>query len=93
MVLIRTLCAVSGRKLLHFGMRSVCRQSKKLLDSAKTGGVTVRIRGKEPAGGGAELMYTAMQVCLTNAIQYAKATEISANIWGKRRQLYSDDTQ
>ena len=26
-------------------------------------------------------MYTAMQVCLTNAIQYAKATEISANIW------------
>jgi len=54
---------------------------QKLLDSAKTGGVTVRIRGKEPAGGGAELMYTAMQVCLTNAIQYAKATEISANIW------------
>lgn len=54
---------------------------QKLLDSAKTGGVTVRIRGKEPTGGGAELMYTAMQVCLTNAIQYAKATEISANIW------------
>ena len=54
---------------------------QKLLDSAKTGGVTVRIRGTEPAGGGAELMYTAMQVCLTNAIQYAKATEISANIW------------
>ena len=54
---------------------------EKLLDSAKTGGVTVRIRGEEPTDGGAELMYTAMQVCLTNAIQYAKATEISANIW------------
>lgn len=26
-------------------------------------------------------MYTAMQVCLNNAIQYAKATEIYANIW------------
>ena len=54
---------------------------EKLLDSAKTGGVTVRIRGEEPTGGEAELMYTAMQVCLTNAIQYAKATEIYANIW------------
>ena len=54
---------------------------EKLLDSAKTGGVTVSIRGQEPTDGGAELMYTAMQVCLTNAIQYAKATEISANIW------------
>ena len=54
---------------------------EKLLDSAKTGGVTVRIRGEEPTGGEAELMYTAMQVCLTNAIQYANATEVSANIW------------
>lgn len=26
-------------------------------------------------------MYTAMQVCLTNAVQHANATEISANIW------------
>ena len=47
----------------------------------KTGGVTVRIRGKEPTDGGAEMMYTAMQVCLTNAIQHANATEISVNIW------------
>ena len=54
---------------------------EKLLDSAKTGGVTVRIRGEEPTGGEAELMYTAMQVCLTNAVQYANATEISVNIW------------
>ena len=53
----------------------------KLFDSAKTGGVTVKIRGEEPTGGEAELMYTAIQVCLTNAIQYAKATEICANIW------------
>ena len=54
---------------------------EKLLDSAKSGGVTVRIRGEAPAGGEAELMYTAMQVCLTNAIQHANATEVSANIW------------
>lgn len=54
---------------------------KKLLDSAKASGVTVRIRGQEPTDGEAELLYTAMQVCLNNAIQYAKATEISANIW------------
>ena len=54
---------------------------KKLLDSAKASGVTVRIRGQEPTDGEAELLYTAMQVCLNNAIQYAKATEISTNIW------------
>ena len=54
---------------------------EKLLDNAKTGGVSVRIRGEEPTGGEAELMYIAMQVCLNNAIQYAKATEIYANIW------------
>ena len=44
---------------------------EKLLDSAKTGGVTVRIRGQEPTDGEGELLYTAMQVCLTNAIQHA----------------------
>lgn len=54
---------------------------EKLLDNAKAGGVTVRIRGEEPTNGGAELMYTAMQVCLNNAIQYAKATELYAIIW------------
>ena len=54
---------------------------KNLLDSAKVSGVTVRIRGQEPTDSEAELLYTAMQVCLNNAIQYAKATEISANIW------------
>lgn len=56
-------------------------EKQKLLDIAMTSGVTVRIRGEEPTDGGAELMYIAMQVCLNNAIQYAKATEISANIW------------
>ena len=54
---------------------------EKLLDSAKTGGVTVRIRGQEPTDGEGELLYTAMQVCLTNAIQHANATELSVNIW------------
>lgn len=54
---------------------------EKLLDSAKTGGVTVRIRGEEPTDGEAELLYTAVQVCLTNAIQHAGATEITVNIW------------
>lgn len=54
---------------------------KKLYESAKSSGVTVRIRGSEPADGWAELMYTAMQVCLSNAIQYAQATELTANIW------------
>lgn len=58
---------------------------EKLLDSAKTGGVTVRIRGEDPTGGEAELMYIAMQVCLTNAIQHANATEVSANIWENER--------
>ena len=55
---------------------------EKLLDSAKTGGVAVRIRGEEPSDGAAELMYTAVQVCLTNAIQHANATEVSVNVWG-----------
>ena len=54
---------------------------KKLLDSAKTSGVAVRIRGEEPTDAEAELMYTALQVCLDNAIRYAGATVISVNIW------------
>ena len=70
---------------MPFGMQSVCRQRKNCIDSAKTGGVTVRIRGEDPTGGEAELMYTAMQVCLTNAIQHANATELSANIWENER--------
>ena len=54
---------------------------EKLYESADSSGVTVRIRGAEPTNGAADLMYAAMQVCLNNAIQYAQATELMANIW------------
>ena len=54
---------------------------EKLYESADSSGVTIRIRGAEPANGAADLMYAAMQVCLNNAIQYAQATELMANIW------------
>lgn len=54
---------------------------EKLYESADSSGVTVRIRGTEPANGAADLMYAAMQVCLNNAIQYAQATELMTNIW------------
>ena len=54
---------------------------EKLYESADSSGVTVRIRGAEPANGAADLMYAAMQVCLNNAIQYAQATELVTNIW------------
>ena len=54
---------------------------EKLYESADSSGVTVRIRGAEPANGAADLMYAAMQVCLNTAIQYAQATELKANIW------------
>lgn len=52
-----------------------------LYESAAGSGVAIRIRGTEPAGGAADLMYAAMQVCLSNAIQYAQATELIVNIW------------
>ena len=54
---------------------------EKLYESADSSGVTVRIRGAEPANGAADLMYAAMQVCLNNAIQHAQATELMTNIW------------
>ena len=54
---------------------------EKLYESADSSGVTVRIRGTEPANGAADLMYAAMQVCLNNAIQHAQATELMTNIW------------
>lgn len=53
----------------------------RLYDAAKSSGVTIIMRGDEPKGGAAELMYTAVQVCLNNAIQYAQATELSVMIW------------
>lgn len=52
-----------------------------LYENARSSGVTIRMRGAEPADGAAELMYTAMQVCLSNAVQYAQATELTAHIW------------
>ena len=52
-----------------------------LYESADSSGVAIRIRGTEPAGGAADLMYAAMQVCLNNAIQHAQATELMTNIW------------
>ena len=54
---------------------------EKLYESADSSGVTVRIRGTEPTNGAADLMYAAMQVCLSNAVQYAQATELTAHIW------------
>lgn len=69
------------KKVISFQGAIGMSAKEKLLDIAKTGGVTVRIRGEEPTDDVAELMYTAMQVCLTNAIQHANATEVSVNIW------------
>ena len=43
--------------------------------------MTVQMKGEEPKGNAADLMYVAMQVCLNNAIQYAQATELSINVW------------
>lgn len=51
-----------------------------LYHAAKSSGVTIRITDKIPDGDMSELIYTAMQVCLTNAVQYAKATELTACI-------------
>ena len=52
-----------------------------LYENARSSGVTVRVRGPEPVGVAAELLYAAMQVCLSNAVQYAQATELTAHIW------------
>ena len=52
-----------------------------LYENARSSSVTVRVRGPEPVGAAAELLYAAMQVCLSNAVQYAQATELTAHIW------------
>lgn len=69
------------KKSIVFQEADLLPAREKLYESADSSGVTVRIRGTEPAGGAADLMYAAMQVCLNNAIQYAQATELMANIW------------
>ena len=69
------------KKSIVFQEADLLPAREKLYESADSSGVTVRIRGTEPANGAADLMYAAMQVCLNNAIQYAQATELMANIW------------
>ena len=69
------------KKSIVFQKASLLTAREKLYESADSSGVTVRIRGAEPANGAADLMYAAMQVCLNNAIQYAQATELMTNIW------------
>ena len=69
------------KKSIVFQEAGLLAAREKLYESADSSGVTVRIRGAEPANGAADLMYAAMQVCLNNAIQYAQATELMANIW------------
>lgn len=56
-------------------------EKEKLFASARSSGVLVQIEGKEPPGNAAEMMYAAMQVCLNNALQYARATELEANVF------------
>ena len=68
-------------KSLVFQEAGLLAAREKLYESAESSGVTVRIRGTEPVGGAADLMYAAMQVCLNNAIQHAQATELVTNIW------------
>ena len=68
------------KKSIVFQEADLLPAREKLYESADSSGVTVRIRGTEPTNGAADLMYAAMQVCLNNAIQYAQATELMANI-------------
>ena len=69
------------KKSIVFQEADLLPAREKLYESADSSGVTIRIRGTEPANGAADLMYAAMQVCLNNAIQYAQATELMTNIW------------
>lgn len=68
-------------KSIAFREAALLSAKEKLFHDAKSSGVMVRIKGEEPKGSAADLMYVAMQVCLNNAIQYAQATELEINIW------------
>lgn len=68
-------------KSIAFREAALLSAKEKLLHDAKSSGVMVRMKGEEPKGSAADLMYVAMQVCLNNAIQYAQATELEINIW------------
>ena len=68
-------------KSISFREAALLSAKEKLFHDAKSSGVMVRMKGEEPKGRAADLMYVAMQVCLNNAIQYAQATELEINIW------------
>lgn len=68
-------------KSIAFREAALLSAKEKLFHDAKSSGVMVQMKGKEPKGSAADLMYVAMQVCLNNAIQYAQATELEINIW------------
>lgn len=68
-------------KSIAFREAALLSAKEKLFHDAKSSGVMVQMKGEEPMGSAADLMYVAMQVCLNNAIQYAQATELEINIW------------
>lgn len=68
-------------KSIAFREAALLSVKEKLFHDAKSSGVMVQMKGEEPKGSAADLMYVAMQVCLNNAIQYAQATELEINIW------------
>lgn len=68
-------------KSIAFREAALLSAKEKLFHDAKSSGVMVRMKGEEPKGSAADLMYVAMQVCLNNATQYAQATELEINIW------------
>lgn len=70
-------------KSIAFREAALLSAKEKLFHDAKSSGVMVQMKGEEPKGSAADLMYVAMQVCLNNAIQYAQATELEINIWNK----------
>ena len=68
-------------KSIDFREAALLSAKEKLFHDAKSSGVMVQMKGEEPKGSAADLMYVAIQVCLNNAIQYAQATELEINIW------------
>ena len=68
-------------KSIAFREAALLSAKEKLFHDAKSSGVMVQMKGEEPKGSAADLMYVAMQVFLNNAIQYAQATELEINIW------------
>ena len=64
-------------KSIAFREAALLSAKEKLFHDAKSSGVMVQMKGEEPKGSAAGLMY----VCLNNAIQYAQATELEINIW------------